>query len=240
MAVRDLNIQVCSAFYLILIHTSNWYLIKVWSSFEYNSSSFKPCYCPFPIDLQTKFKFLLPPEINHFSSNNNMLQICLLFISLSLVPSTESRDSENTTYVINHSWFPWKLRLPESVKPIHYNLLIHPNLTFLNFTGSVQIQLDVQQDTELILLHSKNLHISKAAVVLSDNARHLYVYESEPFEQIALFSQDFTFRKGIHVIQLDFSANLSNSFHGFYKGSYTTQSGDVRYECILWMSYVCD
>ncbi|KAK3521833.1 hypothetical protein QTP70_018566 [Hemibagrus guttatus] len=162
------------------------------------------------------------------SSTKNMLQICFLFIFLTLVKPIDSKDSENSTFVTNDSSYPWKLRLPETVKPVHYDLLIHPNLTFLNFTGSVQIQLDIQQDTKHILLHSKNLHISRAVVLQSDHGHLLQVYESDPFEQITLFSQDFTFRKGMHVIQLDFSANLSNSFHGFYKGSYTTQSGEVR------------
>lgn len=156
-----------------------------------------------------------------------MLQLGFLFILLSLVTPLHSKDSENT-FVTTRSSLPWTLRLPDRVKPVHYDLLIHPNLTFLNFTGRVQIQLEVQQDTKHILLHSKNLHISKAVVLQSGGALLLHVQESAPFEQIALSSHNFTFVKGVHVIQIDFSANLSNSFHGFYKGSYTTQSGEVR------------
>lgn len=157
-----------------------------------------------------------------------MLQFSFLLIFLSFVPPLDSKDSENATFVTTDSSFPWKLRLPGTVKPVHYDLLIHPNLTFLNFTGSVQIQLEILQDTKHILLHSKNLHISKAVVLQSGDAHLLHVHESEPFEQIALSAQNFTFIKGVHVIQLDFSADLSNSFHGFYKGSYTTQSGEIR------------
>ncbi|XP_026799508.3 endoplasmic reticulum aminopeptidase 1 [Pangasianodon hypophthalmus] len=157
-----------------------------------------------------------------------MLQFSFLLIFISLIPPIDSKDPENSTFVTTDSSSPWKLRLPDTVKPIRYDLLIHPNLTFLNFTGRVQIELEVQQDTKHILLHSKNLHISKAVVLQSGDAHLLRVHESEPFEQIALSSQNFTFIKGEHVIQLDFSANLSNSFHGFYKGSYTTRSGEVR------------
>ncbi|TSM28089.1 Endoplasmic reticulum aminopeptidase 1 [Bagarius yarrelli] len=155
-----------------------------------------------------------------------MLQV-ILFILISLIQHISSRESHTTLFTQDSS-FPWRLRLAETVKPVRYDLLIHPNLTFLNFTGSVRIQLDVQQDTAHILLHSKNLHISKAAVLQSDDAHLLHVYESESFEQVALFTRDFVFKKGKHVVQLEFSANLSNSFHGFYKGSYTTRSGEVR------------
>lgn len=150
-----------------------------------------------------------------------LLHFSSLLILTSLVLPLDSKDLEKNS-------IPWKLRLPDTVKPVHYDLLIHPNLTFLNFTGSVQIQLEVLQDTKHILLHSKNLHISKAVVLHSDGADTLHVHESEPLEQIALSSQNFVFMKGAHVIQLDFSANLSNSFHGFYKGSYTTRHGEIR------------
>lgn len=157
-----------------------------------------------------------------------MLQLSFLLLFISLVSPLDTKDSENPTFVTTESSVPWKLRLPDTVKPLHYDLLIHPNLTFLNFTGRVKIQVDVEQDTKQVLLHSKNLHISKAVILQSGDAHLLYVRKSEPFEQIALSSQSFTFSRGVHVIQLDFSANLSNSFHGFYKGSYTTRSGEVR------------
>lgn len=158
-----------------------------------------------------------------------MLQLGFLLAVVALVPLLDSKETENSRFVLSDSSLPWNLRLPGTVKPVHYDLLIHPNLTFLNFTGSVQIQLDVQQDTKFVFLHSKNLHISKAVALQSDGAHVLYVHQSEPFEQIALSSQKFTFIQGAHVIRLDFSANLSDSFHGFYKGSYATRSGEVRY-----------
>uniref|UniRef100_A0A8C2HTU8 Aminopeptidase n=1 Tax=Cyprinus carpio TaxID=7962 RepID=A0A8C2HTU8_CYPCA len=125
--------------------------------------------------------------------------------------------------------FPWdKIRLPETVKPQHYDLLIHPNLTSMTFTGVLQILLEVEQDTRAIVLHSKHLQISKAQLLGSTHPRDLQVSEFEAYEQIALFSDGFTFEKGNHVVHLEFYANLSDSFHGFYKGRYTTNSGEVR------------
>lgn len=56
--------------------------------------------------------------------------------------------------------------------PLHYHLLLQPNLTTLRFTGSVQIQIDVQNNSNWVVLHSKGLQISKATI-LGHNFAHL-------------------------------------------------------------------
>ncbi|XP_056592948.1 endoplasmic reticulum aminopeptidase 1 [Triplophysa dalaica] len=152
---------------------------------------------------------------------------CLYFTSLTFVILLSG------LLVVNHgktmSPFPWnKMRLPDTAKPHHYDLLIHPNLTSLTFTGAVEILLEVERDTRALILHSKRLHVSRALLLASRRPLDLQVSEFEPHEQIALFSDGLTFARGSHVVRLEFSANLSDSFHGFYKGTYTTSSGEVR------------
>ncbi|KAL0193594.1 hypothetical protein M9458_011890, partial [Cirrhinus mrigala] len=127
--------------------------------------------------------------------------------------------------------FPWnKMRLPDTVSPLHYHLLIHPNLTSLDFTGLVQIQIQVHENTKTIILHSKDLHISNARLLDSGKGQlqALKVLEYPYFQQIALIS-DNTLLKRDHVysVELEFAANLSESFHGFYKSTYRTSKGDV-------------
>lgn len=158
-------------------------------------------------------------KASRIQNKGQMLQISILLF-LQLISSLEANDNGDPTF---------RMRLPDSVTPLHYDLQVHPNLTFLNFTGTVKIQLEVQLETKHIFLHSKNLHISRALLLGSRHLHLLQVHESEPFEQISLSSAGSAFTRGLHVIQLDFSANLSESFHGFYKGTYTTRSGEVRY-----------
>ncbi|KAG1971315.1 endoplasmic reticulum aminopeptidase [Pimephales promelas] len=153
---------------------------------------------------------------------------CLIFAILLCVFLTGNHGMTVNTDT-NVLPFPWdKMRLPETVKPQHYELLIHPNLTSLTYTGVVQILIEVEQDTRAIILHSKNLQISKAQLLESRHHRDLQTSEFEANEQIALFADGFTFEKGNHLVYLEFYANLSDSFHGFYKGRYTTNSGEVR------------
>lgn len=128
--------------------------------------------------------------------------------------------------------FPWnKMRLPDTVSPLHYHLLIHPNLTSSDFTGMVQIQTEVHQDTKSIILHSKDLHIFNARLLRSDMSQQqpLKVLEYPYFQQIALISDNALLKRGhVYSIELEFAANLSESFHGFYKSTYRTIKGDVR------------
>uniref|UniRef100_A0A673X4I4 Aminopeptidase n=1 Tax=Salmo trutta TaxID=8032 RepID=A0A673X4I4_SALTR len=126
--------------------------------------------------------------------------------------------------------FPWiHMRLPETVSPIHYDLLVHPNLTSLDFTGAVQIQLQVFEDTSTIILHSKDLQIAKAELLAPEGPGSLPVLEYPAFHQLALMSDVLLVRGGMYKVRLEFSANLSDSFHGFYKSSYRTTKGEVRF-----------
>ncbi|XP_041041968.1 endoplasmic reticulum aminopeptidase 1b isoform X1 [Carcharodon carcharias] len=130
--------------------------------------------------------------------------------------------------------YPWnKMRLPENVVPVHYDLLIHPNLTTLNFSASVRIEVFVKSDTNSIILHSKNLEIIKAYIVpvkedgATGSEYDLHLLEYPPFEQIALQTDVPLYSRNTYLINIDYIANLSESFHGFYKSTYKTQNGEL-------------
>ena len=62
----------------------------------------------------------------------------------------------------NGEIFPWRdIRLPPFVKPLRYNITIHPNLTTLEVKGQVAIEFLVTEDTKFIVLHSHNLTITE-------------------------------------------------------------------------------
>lgn len=56
------------------------------------------------------------------------------------------------------------------IVPLHYHLLLQPNFTSLSFEGSVQIQIDVQNNTNWVVLHSKGLKVLQATVLDRDFA----------------------------------------------------------------------
>ncbi|KAM9359901.1 endoplasmic reticulum aminopeptidase 2 isoform 1-T2 [Symphorus nematophorus] len=129
--------------------------------------------------------------------------------------------------------FPWsRLRLPRYIIPLHYHLLLHPNLTSLSFTGSVQIQIDVQNNTNWVVLHSKGLHISKATI-LDQNLAHLSdqvlpVLHNPFHEQIGIFSPRVLSSGQKYFLYIEFGAELAEGFYGFYKSTYRTSAGETR------------
>ncbi|KAM8866280.1 endoplasmic reticulum aminopeptidase 1b isoform 1-T1 [Synchiropus picturatus] len=125
--------------------------------------------------------------------------------------------------------FPWdQMRLPKTIFPLHYDLSIHPNLTSLDFTGVVRIQLDVREDTRTIVLHAKQMMVGNALLLAPEGARPLQVLENPRAHLIALQTPSMMTRGRKYEVQLEFSANLSDSFHGFYKSTYKTKSGETR------------
>lgn len=125
--------------------------------------------------------------------------------------------------------FPWdRMRLPQTVTPVHYDLNLHPNLTTLDFTGVVRIELDVHEDTNTVILHAKHMRISSGLLLAPEGVRPLQVLEYPRFHQLALLSDSVLIKGRKYEVQLAFAANLSDSFHGFYKSSYRTSNGEVR------------
>lgn len=154
----------------------------------------------------------------------------LVSLSLSFAAQLPNQSAaKDTPTATNGQPFPWtSMRLPKTVFPVHYDLSIHPNLTSLDFSGVVRILLDVREDTRALVLHAKQMQISKVFLFSPEGVKPLEVLEYPRFHQLALVS-DTTLTKGRkYEVHLEFAANLSDSFHGFYKSSYRTSTGEVR------------
>jgi adipocyte-derived leucine aminopeptidase len=126
--------------------------------------------------------------------------------------------------------FPWeRMRLPQTVVPLHYNLTVHPDMNTLRFNGVVHIELEVLENTTTIVLHSSELLISKVTLLVPGGPpTPLRFLEHPASEQLALLSDRVLYQGGTYDVLLEFSANLSDNYHGFYKSSYRASSGEIR------------
>uniref|UniRef100_A0A7N8XX13 Aminopeptidase n=1 Tax=Mastacembelus armatus TaxID=205130 RepID=A0A7N8XX13_9TELE len=149
------------------------------------------------------------------------------------VSSPHHPEGEQSPLGVDNLSFPWsRLRLPRYIIPLHYRLLLHPNLTGLSFNGSVQIQIDVQNNTNWVVLHSKSLQIF-SATILDQNLTHLSdqvlpVLHNPSHEQIGIFSPRVLSSGQKYSLYIEFGAELSEGFYGFYKSTYRTSTGGIR------------
>lgn len=170
-----------------------------------------------------------------------------LLILLTASTSSWCRGTETTPpKASNGTPFPWnKMRLPEHIIPVHYNLMIHANLTTLTFEGTTAVEITVNQPTSAIILHSNHLQISKATLKNGAGERQseepLRVLEYPPHEQIALLAPEPLVVGLPYTVVIDYAGNLSENFHGFYKSTYRTKEGEVRYFffLLLFLSFNC-
>ncbi|XP_044052711.1 leucyl-cystinyl aminopeptidase isoform X2 [Siniperca chuatsi] len=127
----------------------------------------------------------------------------------------------------NGELFPWaQLRLPRSIRPLSYDLTLNPDFDNMTFTGRTVISMSVLHNTKRIVLHSANLNITKATVKLGDGeASDVTVLEYKPTQQIAIKFSDELKAGQYCVLTLDYSANFSHTYDGFYNSSYTDKDG---------------
>ncbi|MBN3301039.1 ERAP2 aminopeptidase, partial [Amia calva] len=158
----------------------------------------------------------------------------LLRLSVWLQLVLSCRGSVGETVASSTQPFPWsKLRLPTDIVPNHYDLLIHPNLTTLDFTGFVKIEVDVKRDTKHVILHSKGLNITSASIVADGDQESaglgkVTVLEFHPHEQIALVAPEPLIAHRKYRLYIEFQAKLAEGFDGFYKSTYQTKDGEKR------------
>nr|XP_004651483.2 endoplasmic reticulum aminopeptidase 1 [Jaculus jaculus] len=129
--------------------------------------------------------------------------------------------------------FPWdKMRLPEHVTPVHYDLTIHANLSTLTFWGTTEVDIMASQPTSAIIMHSHHLQITKATLRRGAGAglaeEALTVLENAPREQVALLTPEPLLAGALYTVVIHYAANLSENFHGFYKSTYRSKDGEVR------------
>uniref|UniRef100_T1J0H5 Aminopeptidase N n=1 Tax=Strigamia maritima TaxID=126957 RepID=T1J0H5_STRMM len=114
------------------------------------------------------------------------------------------------------------VRLPGTLRPIHYDLLLQPFLTNFTFYGRVVIQIECLHNTDVITLHANNISLRNGSTKLSTdiNTRIIsYDYDSErQFLQFRLNNQ--LTAPNVYNLTLHFDGTLNDQLVGFYRSKY--------------------
>ncbi|KAM6224309.1 leucyl-cystinyl aminopeptidase [Rhynchocyon petersi] len=127
---------------------------------------------------------------------------------------------------------PWtQYRLPTAVKPLHYKLHLHPNLTSMTFKGSVIISLQALQATGNIILHSSGLNILNVSFMsaVSSQEKHVEVLECKSQQQIAITPSEALIEGHNYTLKIEYSANLTNFYYQFYGFDYKDENNRKKY-----------
>lgn len=136
------------------------------------------------------------------------------FILSFLVASSELSSTDNSTLY----------RLPKSVYPVSYDLLLLTNVTRGNFvyTGRVSIDLNVTEETKKVILHAEKLKILKEKTSLIDGERDIGIddqsYDNETQFWTIELSETLKLRR--HSLTLHFVGEVLDDLFGFYRSSY--------------------
>lgn len=115
-------------------------------------------------------------------------------------------------------------RLPRSVLPKHYDLLLALNLPGEGYFGQVAIQMEIREATRTIVLHAVELKISNASLTIGERSFSGSVsLDSESQTAAVEFSDPLTVGSGI--LRLSFAGCLNQQM----KGLYEARVGDERY-----------
>uniref|UniRef100_A0A3Q4GET6 Leucyl/cystinyl aminopeptidase n=1 Tax=Neolamprologus brichardi TaxID=32507 RepID=A0A3Q4GET6_NEOBR len=130
----------------------------------------------------------------------------------------------------NGDLFPWaQLRLPQSIKPLSYDLTLNPDLDKMTFTGRTVINMSILHSTNRIVFH---VGLKRIFCVLMNKLFTFFfdvtVLEYKPRQQLAVnFSEEL--KAGQYcVLTMEYSANFSNAYDGFYNSSYIDEDGNKR------------
>ena len=122
-------------------------------------------------------------------------------------------------------------RLPKYIRPISYDIYIHPNLTTFKFSGNVKIKLRCYRQTKKVVLHAHDLGIGEIKIVDSKQKRLRIsrgMRHGKKQQYVIIMKEDLK-EMATYELYLAFNGALSDGLEGFYKSSYKARSGNVRY-----------
>lgn len=129
---------------------------------------------------------------------------------------------------------PWKdLRLPRSVIPVHYDIMLYPDFYGDKgwFYGNETIEIDIREPANHILVHVNYLNITKTSLEDS-NGNSIEInrtFEFKPNQFLVIETKEALQVNQSVKLSISFDGSLSRDIVGFYKSVYlNSQTKEMR------------
>ncbi len=119
-------------------------------------------------------------------------------------------------------------RLPRSVRPLHYQLSLEPDLQAAAFAGRAEIRIDVAEPVSQIVLNAIDLDIERAELVDPTGARRPLTIALDPELERLTLDVGGTIEVGPWTIDVSFRGELNDKLRGFYRSTFTDHEGNER------------
>uniref|UniRef100_A0A1A9VKP3 Aminopeptidase N-like N-terminal domain-containing protein n=1 Tax=Glossina austeni TaxID=7395 RepID=A0A1A9VKP3_GLOAU len=121
-------------------------------------------------------------------------------------------------------------RLLDDIRPIRYNLQWHPDLEYKTCEATASIQIEIDNETNLIVMHSLNLEIHSITVLnmmarIRIRVRQWYLDHER--EMLFIELDELLYRATPYTITISYSFVL-NGLNGVYTSSYRDENGEER------------
>ena len=115
-------------------------------------------------------------------------------------------------------------RLPRTVIPRHYDIVLEPDLVKASFEGSVGIDVGVAEATTEIVLNAIELDLHTATVTQDGVEQDATIALHEEMERATLTVKT-ALDPGQARVEITFTGTLNDDLRGFYRSVYTDASG---------------
>jgi puromycin-sensitive aminopeptidase len=119
-----------------------------------------------------------------------------------------------------------RYRLPRSVVPSRYDLVLEPDLDAATFSGTVQVAVEAHERVDELIVNTLDLVIDEAGL-RSDAGTEVRVVEVtlDPELQRATLQLETPVEPGPYTLDIRFRGELNDQLHGFYRSTYTDDDG---------------
>jgi puromycin-sensitive aminopeptidase len=119
-------------------------------------------------------------------------------------------------------------RLPRHVDPLVYRLTLTPELSSATFTGTVDIDLTVHEPTRQIVCNAIELGLDHGTLTTASGEEVAATISLDETAERATFSFADDVPAGPATLHCAFSGILNDKLRGFYRSTFTDQSGETR------------